>query len=111
MRSQPKTKATLKLQYDVQQKYRKMEEILQCYALLGIQHTATPEEIKKAYRNMVKIWHPDRYINNLVLKAKAEVEIKKINRAYATIKADPTDRIGRVAKQNEDSSNSKVVNK
>lgn len=75
-----------------------MDDILQCYALLGIKHTATPEEVKKAYRNMAKIWHPDRYTNNPVLKAKAEAEIKKINQAYAAIKAYPAD-IGRVVKQ------------
>lgn len=78
-----------------------MDEILQCYALLGIKHTATPEEVKKAYRNMAKIWHPDRYTNNPTLKAKAEVEIKKINQAYATIKAYPTDKIALVVKQNK----------
>ena len=85
-----------------------MEEILQCYALLGIQHTATPEEVKKAYRNMVKIWHPDRYINNLALKAKAEVEIKKINQAYATIKAYHTNSIAQVVKPNKGYPSSKV---
>ena len=88
-----------------------MKEILQCYALLGITHTATPEEVKKAYRNQAKIWHPDRYTNNPVQKAKAEVEIKKINQAYATIKAFPRDRIASVAKQNKGYSASKVSKK
>ena len=74
-----------------------MDDILQCYAILGIKHTATLEEAKKAYRNMAKIWHPDRYTNNPVLKAKAEVEIKKINQAYAAIKACPTNSLTRVA--------------
>ena len=88
-----------------------MKEILQCYALLGITHTATPEEVKKAYRNLAKIWHPDRYTNNPAQKAKAEVEIKKINRAYATIKADPTHSIDRVVKQKKGYSSSKVSKK
>ena len=83
-----------------------MEEISQCYALLGIKHNATPEEVKKAYRNMAKVWHPDRYTNDSVLKAKAEVEIKKINQAYASIKAYPS-----VAKQNKEYSSSKVSKK
>ena len=78
-----------------------MDDILQCYALLGIKHTATPEEVKKAYRNMAKIWHPDRYTDNPVLKAKAEAEIKKINQAYAAIKAYPADKIDRVVKQEQ----------
>jgi molecular chaperone DnaJ len=29
------------------------------YNILGIQTTATPEQIKEAYRNMVKQHHPD----------------------------------------------------
>ncbi|BAZ44842.1 heat shock protein DnaJ domain-containing protein [Chondrocystis sp. NIES-4102] len=63
-----------------------MNNISQCYAILGIQPKASPEATKKAYRNLAKIWHPDRYTDNPALKAKAEIEIKKINQAYATIK-------------------------
>lgn len=29
------------------------------YKILGIQTTATPEQIKEAYRNLVKVHHPD----------------------------------------------------
>lgn len=64
-----------------------MDDISQCYAILGIKPTATLEATKKAYRNMAKVWHPDRYVHNPTLKAKAEAEIKKINEAYAAIKA------------------------
>ena len=64
-----------------------MDDLLQYYAILGIKHNASPEAAKKAYRNMAKVWHPDRYANNPTLKAKAEVEIKKINQAYEAIKA------------------------
>ena len=64
-----------------------MDDIVQCYAVLGIKPNATPEAIKKAYRNMAKVWHPDRYTDNPQLKAKAEIEIKKVNQAYAAIKA------------------------
>lgn len=63
-----------------------MKDIAQYYAILGIKHTASPEATKKAYRNLAKIWHPDRYLNNPILKEKAEIEIKKINQAYAVIK-------------------------
>lgn len=64
-----------------------MDDIFQCYAILGIKPDATPEATKRAYRNMAKVWHPDRYANNPQLKAKAEIEIKKINQAYTAIKA------------------------
>jgi len=30
------------------------------YSILGVQHDAQPHEIKQAYRNLVRILHPDR---------------------------------------------------
>ena len=30
------------------------------YALLGIAVDATPAQIKKAYREKAKVWHPDK---------------------------------------------------
>lgn len=29
------------------------------YGILGVEHTATPEQIKEAYRAAVKMYHPD----------------------------------------------------
>lgn len=51
------------------------------YEVLGIKETATPEEIKKAYRELVKQYHPDRYENN-PLKDLAEEKLREINEAY-----------------------------
>ena len=89
-----------------------MDDILQCYAILGIKHNASPEAAKKAYRNMAKVWHPDRYVDNPTLKAKAEVEIKKINQAYAAIKAYSTQSAKQtVSKSNYYSPQAKVAKK
>ncbi len=88
-----------------------MDDIFQYYAILGIKHTASPEATKKAYRNMAKVWHPDRYVNNPILKAKAEDEIKKINQAYAAIKAY-ADHLNQIVEPNiSNSSKSKVSKK
>ena len=65
-----------------------MNDVARSYAVLKISVTASPQSVKQAYRKLAKIWHPDRYINNPILRAKAEAEIKKINQAYAVIKAD-----------------------
>ena len=54
------------------------------YALLGINQSATDEQIKKAYYNAVKKYHPDKYKDN-PLKDLAEERFKKIVEAYGYI--------------------------
>lgn len=48
------------------------------YLLLEVPHTATTEEIKKAYRKLAKRWHPDTNGESKV----AEEMFKKIKAAY-----------------------------
>ena len=54
------------------------------YEVLGVKETASQEEIKKAYRELVKQYHPDRYVNN-PLKDLAEEKLREINEAYDTL--------------------------
>ena len=58
-----------------------MENIAQYYAVLNIDSAASLETVKQAYRQLAKIWHPDKYVGNSQLTSQAEVEIKKINQA------------------------------
>jgi tetratricopeptide (TPR) repeat protein len=51
------------------------------YRVLGLKPGASVEEIKAAYRDLAKRWHPDLH-QDPQLKQQAEVELKKINVAY-----------------------------
>lgn len=64
-----------------------MNNIEQCYEILGIKPGASPEEVKQAYRDLAMVWHPDRFpADNPRLKEKAQEELKKINAAYEVLK-------------------------
>ena len=43
------------------------------------------DAIKRSYRNLVKLWHPDRYAPGSSMQAIAQEKLKLINQAYADI--------------------------
>ena len=54
------------------------------YKVLGVKDGASYDEIKRAYREMVKKYHPDKYQNN-PLADLADVKMREINEAYDAI--------------------------
>lgn len=54
------------------------------YEVLGVSPSASDDEIKRAYRELVKKYHPDNYNDN-PLADLAEAKMKEINEAYDTI--------------------------
>lgn len=54
------------------------------YEILGVKENASEEEIKKAYRTLVKQYHPDRYTDN-PLQDLADEKLRDINQAYDSI--------------------------
>lgn len=51
------------------------------YKVLGVSENASQDEIRKAYLELVKKYHPDKYTDN-PLKDLANEKLKEINQAY-----------------------------
>jgi curved DNA-binding protein CbpA len=55
------------------------------YEVLGVKEDSSDEEIRKAYRKLALIWHPDKHAEN---KQDAENKFKSISEAYSVL-SDP----------------------
>ncbi len=55
------------------------------YSILGISPSATDEEVKTAYRNLARKYHPDNYDDANPLKELANEKMQEINAAYDEI--------------------------
>lgn len=54
------------------------------YQVLGVSRNASDDEIKSAYRDLVRKYHPDNYANNPLADLASE-KMKEINEAYEQI--------------------------
>jgi hypothetical protein len=59
-----------------------MNEISRCCRVLHVNPGASLEEVKEAYRDLVQIWHPDRFSEKERLQNRAREQLKEINLAY-----------------------------
>lgn len=59
------------------------------YELLGVTRTATPDDIKKAFRRLARQFHPDLHTG--ARKAEMEKKFKELNEAYEVL-SDPDSR-------------------
>jgi preprotein translocase subunit Sec63 len=63
------------------------DKISRCIEILGLKPNASQEEVNQAYRDLAKVWHPDRFAGSPRLQKKAEEKLKEINAAYEYIKS------------------------
>lgn len=65
-----------------------MDTLLRYYEILGLKPDATSQEVRRAYRELVRVWHPDRFGDDLHLQQVAQEKLKEINEAYRVVKVD-----------------------
>lgn len=56
------------------------------YRLLDVDPHASDEVVRRAHRDLTKVWHPDRFAHDAELRRKAEEKLKAINEAWETIR-------------------------
>ena len=59
------------------------------YAVLEVPWSASADEIQSAYRQMLMVWHPDRFPGDPSLRRRAEEKTKSITVAYSRIRHAP----------------------
>ena len=60
-------------------------DLHESYRILEVELGAPLEDVKRAYRELVKVWHPDRFTHDPKLQIKAQEKLKAINLAYERI--------------------------
>lgn len=51
---------------------------------------ATRSEIRQAYRDLAKVWHPDRFANDPRMQAKASEKLRRVIEAYDFLQSHPS---------------------
>jgi DnaJ-class molecular chaperone len=62
------------------------------YSILGVGRDATDEEVKSAYRELARKYHPDNYSEDNPLKDLASEKMQEINAAYDEIQKERASR-------------------
>ena len=64
-----------------------LDNIRSCCEVLGVSPGDSREKVKEAYRDLAKVWHPDRFLGDERLAEKAQEKLKEINDAYHRLDA------------------------
>jgi tetratricopeptide (TPR) repeat protein/DnaJ-domain-containing protein 1 len=66
--------------------------IRDAYRLLEVPEDATATQIRAAYLQMLKVWHPDRFQSDPALRDRTEAKAKELNAAFDLIRHAPLQR-------------------
>jgi len=55
-------------------------------ATLGLAHDASWDEVAQAYKDLMRVWHPDRFQGDERLRKKAEAQAQRINAAMSELR-------------------------
>lgn len=58
--------------------------------ILHVARDASPAEIRRAYLDLVKVWHPDRFQSDARLRERAQRTLQEINTAYTLLEHGTT---------------------
>jgi preprotein translocase subunit Sec63 len=64
---------------------RKSEVVMdlkRCLEVLELKNATSISQVKHAYRELVHVWHPDRFPSNSPIKKCADEKIREIDKAY-----------------------------
>ena len=62
-------------------------DLLWAYTTLECEPNTRPEALRDSYRELTKIWHPDRFQHDTALKGRCEKKMKDLNEAYRQVKS------------------------
>jgi hypothetical protein len=56
-------------------------ELDRCYRALELDAGASADAVKDAWRDLTKVWHPDRFTHDVKLQARAQARMQELNKA------------------------------
>ena len=57
-------------------------DLMRCLEVLELKNATSISQVKHAYRELVHVWHPDRFPSNSPIKKRADEKMREINMAY-----------------------------
>jgi hypothetical protein len=68
--------------------FHDVSRLAQAYRILGVERWASDQELKQRYRDLARVWHPDRFATDARMRVRAEEELKSINAAFDLVKSE-----------------------